>query len=269
VLDSSTVESSHRMHWRPPPHLLAFLVLVTVTCACEPKSPEQLHIAAAASLSPAFTELSRLYEEETGEQILLTFSSTGALSEQIRNGAPYDIFASADREHLEKLIDEGYLLGSSQVLFAYGDLVLLISPDYSGSITGLSDLLQTNIHRIAMANPEVAPYGLAARQVLEDADLWKALTPKIVMAETVQQAYVFVSTGNAEAGIIARSVLPDGTNDSLIIQLAPKEPPEHWAAILVRSVLSSQAEGFLRYLQSPTARLVLNRYGFQTTHPNP
>jgi len=226
-------------------------------------SPEKLHVAAAASLSPAFTELCRLYEQETGKQILLTFSSTGALSEQIRNGAPFDIFASADREHLDQLVNEGYLLKQSETLFAFGSLILLVSPDYQGSITSLSDLQLADVRRIAIANPEVAPYGKAARQVLLDANLWEVLDPKIVLGETVQQAYIFVTSGNAEAGIVARSVPSAVSASSQFIQLTSQETPEHWAAILDRSELIPEAEGFLRFLQSPAARQVFDRYGFQ------
>ena len=229
---------------------LSFILAISILGmnVCAPRNDGELHVAAAASLAPAFIELSQLFKEATGEEIVLIFSSTGALTEQIRNGAPFDVFASADEEHIDELITQGYLRADSKVLFASGSLVLVLGPGHSEEGMSLADLERSDIRRIAIANPEVAPYGIAARQLLEQAGLWDAIQPKIIMGETVGQAYIFVTSGNADAGIVARSVLTDEPSDLTVIQLAATNPPQHWAAILDHSERTSLAMSFIDFL---------------------
>jgi molybdate transport system substrate-binding protein len=248
---------------------LILVIFILGTSACAPRNDGKLHVAAAASLAPAFIELSHVFTETTGEQIVLTLSSTGALTEQIRNGAPFDVFASADEEHIDELITGGYLLPDSKVLFASGSLVLLVSLEHKDDVMRLSDLKRAEIHRVAIANPELAPYGIAARQVLLEAGLWEALQQKIIMGETVGQAYIFVTSGNADAGIVARSVLTAESRDMPLIQLATDKPPQHWGAILAHSEQTPLAETFLDFLTTPAARQVLDDFGFQPAGSEP
>ena len=237
--------------------------------ACASQTERQLHVAAAASLAPAFIELGNLFTETTGEQVVLTFSSTGALTEQIRNGAPFDVFASADEEHIDELISGGYLLPASKIRFASGSVILLVSLEHEDDVMRLSDLTRAQIRRIAIANPELAPYGIAARQILLDAGLWDALQEKIVMAETVGQAYIFVTSGNADAGIVARSVLTAEGRDLPLFPLSTDNPPQHWGAILAESQQTPLAATFLDFLTTPAARQVFDDFGFQPAESKP
>ncbi len=247
----------------------SLLVLVSVgwlLCACTQLSDQtqEINIAAAASLTRVFQSLAQDFEQDTGIRIIPSFAATGQLAQQIRNGAPYDLFAAADSSHIDALIKDGFIDGQTRMTYALGELILVQAVDASTTIASMEDLMRADIRRVAIANPRHAPYGIAARQALSSSGLWSSVEHKVIYGETVQQAAVIVATGNADAGIIARSVLDPSLVAIQVVTADLYDPIEHVAAVLSNSSEPDLAWRFLEYLASARAQEILNHSGFHT-----
>jgi molybdate transport system substrate-binding protein len=221
-----------------------------------------LTVAAAADLQFAFTDLASLYEKQTGHKVTLVFGSTGQLSQQIENGAPYDLIAAANIDYIHQLAAKKLVLEDSIALYARGRIVLASNRQAGIPLTDLKDLLNPQIRHIAMANPEHAPYGAAARQALEAAGLWDALEPKLVFGENVRQALQYVQTGDAEAGIVALSVAGVPEISWTLIDDSLHQPLDQALAIVASSPHPDLAAQFARFITSESGRAVMRGYGF-------
>jgi molybdate transport system substrate-binding protein len=249
-------------------HLIVTLVVcftLAGTAACQGgKTQSELTVAAASSLAPVFQEMGEEFTSQTGIPVIFSFGSSGQLAQQIRNGAPFDIFASADEGYVDELIADGHLSADSRLLFAQGVLVL-VAPSNS-TLDSLEDALQSCTGRIVIANPEHAPYGVAAQQVLERSGRWSDLLPRLVFTETVRQATQVVETGNAAMGLVALSTAL--TTDLRIIDIDPQsyEPIHHVAAMASRSERAGEAMVFLQFLTSERGAELLRSHGLEPAH---
>ncbi|MFQ5924131.1 MAG: molybdate ABC transporter substrate-binding protein, partial [Anaerolineales bacterium] len=185
--------------------LPAATLVFAAACSTAPR-PEPLTIAAAASLAPILDKLGEIYEDETGNAVIFSYGSTGNLAQQIRNGAPFDIFASADARRVDELIAEGLLDEDTRLAFARGVLVLVGAPELGLSLESVEDLADPIIRDVAIANPRHAPYGMAAAQTLLRTGVEVTVLPKLVYGESVRHAGLLVQTGNTDAGLIALSI---------------------------------------------------------------
>ena len=230
-------------------------------------------IAAASTLQFALPDIAAAFETNTGHMVRLSFGATGNLVRQIRAGAPYQLLLAADETYVVDLARDG-VTPDAGVLYAQGRLVL-IAPTGStlavdNTLDGLEQALaEGRITRFAIANPDHAPYGMRAREVLQHRGLWNPLQPLLVLGENVSQTAQFATTGNADGGIIAYSL-------ALAPQVAAMGDhaliPADWHAPLnQRMVLLEDAgpvaQAFFAYMQSPPARDILARYGFATSDP--
>ncbi len=240
--------------------LPAASLVFAAACSTAPR-PEPLTIAAAASLAPIFDELAEIYEDETGEAVIFSYSSTGNLAQQIRNGAPFDIFASADENRVDELIAEGLLDEGTRLAFARGVLVLVGAPELGLSLESVEDLADPIIRDVAIANPRHAPYGMAAAQTLLRTGIEVAVLPKLVYGESVRHAGLLVQTGNTDAGLIALSIAKSMDLPSLELPEELYDPIQHVAAIHSDTSQSEQAARFLEFLSSPEAQAVFERSG--------
>ena len=208
---------------------------------------EDLLIAAASDLAPLAPKLQQAYKEK----IRFTLASSGSLKQQIENGAPFDVFLSANEQYVRDL---GGLVSDATV-YAIGRIALW-SPN--GSVASLADLKKTSIIHLSIPNPQFAPYGVAAKQALESQGLWKDVEPKIVYGENVRQALQFAESGNAEAVITSWTLLHGkGT-------LLPAEwhsPIRQTAAIVKSTKQPEAARHFLKFLLSPEAQTILKDGG--------
>lgn len=225
-------------------------------------SRTELTVAAAADLQFAFSDIARLFEEQTGHKVTLVFGSTGQLSQQIENGAPYDLFAAANIDYIHQLADKKLVLEDSVALYARGRIVLVVNRQAGISVADLKDLLDPQIKHISIANPEHAPYGVAAKQALEAAGLWEAVEPKLVLGENVRQALQYVQTGDAEAGIVALSVADVPEITWTLIDDALHQPLDQALAIIASSPHAELAGQFARFINSESGRPIMRRYGF-------
>lgn len=222
----------------------------------------ELTVAAASDLQFAFTDLARLFEEQTGHKIALIFGSTGQLTQQIENGAPYDLFAAANIDYINQLAEKKLVLEDSVTLYAQGRIVLAVNRQAGIEALTLQDLLDPQIKYIAIANPEHAPYGVAAKQALESAGLWEAVKSKLVLGENVRQALQYIQTGDAEAGIVALSVADVPEITWTLIDEDLHQPLDQALAIIASSPHPELAAQFAEFINSETGRLIMRRYGF-------
>jgi molybdate transport system substrate-binding protein len=224
---------------------------------------EPLTVAAAASLQFALAEIGQMFEEETGQAVVFSFGSSGNLAHQIENGAPLDVFASANAAYVEQLHAKGLIVAHTQQVYAQGRVVLAVNRASGVQVERLEDLLGADVIYVALANPAHAPYGLAAQQALQSAGLWEALQPKLVYGETVRQAMQFVQTGNAEAGLIALSVADAPGLDYTLLDAGLHQPLDHVIAVLQDTPRLTASERFIAFVRGPLGQSVLRRYGFQ------
>ena len=225
-------------------------------------------IAAASDLQFALQEIAGAFEAETGQDIELTFGSSGNFARQIRQGAPYELYLAADEDLVIDLHRDGFTRDRG-VIYGLGRIVIFTphgSPLEADS--GLDDLAaalaEGRITRFAIANPEHAPYGMRAEEALRHRGLWEAIAPKLVFGENVSQAAQFAATGNTEGGIIAYSL---ALSPPVAALGAHALIPEAWHSPLTQrmALLNNAgpvAERFYLYLQAPPARQILSRHGF-------
>lgn len=224
------------------------ILAVLLFCSLSTRAADLL-IAAASDLAPLAPKIEKAYKEK----IRFTLASSGSLKQQIENGAPFDVFLSANEQYVKDLAGAG--LATDVTVYAIGRIALW-SPN--GSVTSLADLKKKSVTHLAIPNPQHAPYGVAARQALESQGLWKEVEPKIVYGENVRQALQFAESGNVEAVITSWTLLiGKGT-------LLPAEwhaPIRQTGAIVKSSSQPEAARNFLKFLLSPETQKILNEGG--------
>jgi molybdate transport system substrate-binding protein len=224
---------------------------------------QPIQVAAAADLRLALSEIARLYQERTGREATLTFGSTGQLTQQIEQGAPFDLFLAANDAFIERLQRGGHTMPGTEIRYARGRLALVTSPNLRPPVTELRDLTAPAIRYIAIANPDHAPYGVAAQDALEALGLWGTLRPRLVYGENVQQAMQYVLTGQADAGIVAIALaIPSPLQWTLVPQELHR-PLDQALAILRRTRQEAEARAFVDLVMSAEGQAILGRYGFE------
>jgi molybdate transport system substrate-binding protein len=222
---------------------------------------ESLTVFAAADLAPPFRQIVPEFERTAKTAITLALGSTGMLTQQIRNGAPADVFFAANESFVKELAGEGLTIEHSTTLYARGRLATVTLASSGFRVNSLGDLGNPAIRRIAIANPQHAPYGLAARQALERAGLWRGVESRLVFGENVQQAAQFVRSGAAEAGIVARSVAETDLSWTLVDD-GLHAPLNQVAVILRRTKLPAESRAFIDFVNGIQGRGVLRQFGF-------
>jgi molybdate transport system substrate-binding protein len=247
-----------------PLAMAAALGLATVGCGGAEKPPPAasgpLRVAAASDLREALPVLAARFTEKTGVAVVPTFGASGQLVEQIRAGAPFDLFLSANVKFVQDLAQAGLIRPSSVKPYARGTLVLAVHHEAGGAIETLADLRKAEVKKIALANPALAPYGIAGKQALERAGLWEDVRPKIVQAESVSQALEYVRTGNAEAGFVGRSIVGGRQVRVLVVDPALYDPIVQGMGI-VASPRTETAEAFHAFILGPEGRKILADHG--------
>jgi molybdate transport system substrate-binding protein len=224
---------------------------------------EPLRIAAAADLALAFGEIKTEFEKKTGKKTEMSFGSTGLLAKQIAQGAPFDVFAAANISFVDDVVNAHACDGATKALYARGRIVLW-AKDASMLPKDLSGLTDARYAKIAIANPEHAPYGRAAQQALTKSGVWKTLEPRMVHGENVQQTQVYARTGNADIAIVALSlaIASDGAYAPIDAEL--HEPLDQALVICHGGIRTktNEAHAFVDYVGSPEGRAVMRKYGF-------
>jgi molybdate transport system substrate-binding protein len=232
--------------------------------ACSSHSDHRtVRIAAASDLSRAFEEVGKLYEQRNGITPVFQFSSSGLLAKQIASGAPFYLFAAANKEYADEVVASGRCDAASMKMYARGRIVVW-TPDGVVAPTQLSDLADPRFERIAIANPEHAPYGRAAKQALEKAGVWDKIESKIKLGESVQGAMQYAQTQGVQAAVVALS-LAAVTNGGHTLKIDPQsyDPLEQELVVCGTGEEAEAARRFVDLVMSVDGREIMTRYGFQ------
>lgn len=253
---------------------IALLLVILCTASCKDRSPSgagqasargaPLRVAAAADLTAAFQELGPAFTRATGHTPEFTFGSSGLLSRQLAEGAPFDFFASASPDYADRAAASGRCDATSKMEYAQGRLALFV-PRTSQAVpaTTLSSLADPSYARIAIANPEHAPYGVAAREALTNVGILEAVTPRLVFGENVRATLQLAESGNVEAALVAFPLVRGRQDGAVQLLDAGMHTPLRQTGLVCtggRNVAGARA--FATYLRGPDGQAILQRFGF-------
>lgn len=245
-------------HAQPPPGTQA------ASSEAHIVSNEPLLVAAAANVQFAFGEIGREFTEQTGQPVEFSFGSSGNLATQIEHGAPFDLFVAANVAFVDRLNEQGLIYPETQQLYAQGRIVLAVNREAGVQATRLEDLSDPSITWVAMANPELAPYGQAAREALQNAGIWDELQPKVVLAENIRQTLQFVQTGDAPAGLVALSIAEVPEVSYTLLPANLHAPLNQSMAVIKSTQNEAAARAFLEFVVGLEGQAILKKYGFQS-----
>lgn len=234
-----------------------------LTACSPPRAAEtKLTVAAAANLMDVFGEVGRVFQAKTGVEVVFSYGSTAQLATQIDNGAPFDLFAAADAEHVDSLVMTRKLTRDSRAIYALGQLALWMPEGEQSGVHELKDLAGKEIRFIAIAQPELAPYGQATVEVLKGAGLWDAVQPKLVYGTSISMAKQYAASGSANAAFTAYSLVlhEKGT----VLKIDPKlyRPIEQAMGIVAASAHQEEAKQFRSFLLGAEGRAILASNGY-------
>ncbi len=225
------------------------------------RQPGTIRVAAASDLTPALSALRGPFERASGAKLSLSFAATGLLAKQIAQGAPFDVFAAANEAFVEEVVAKGACDGSTKAPYAVGRLVLWQRKEVATPLPDWEQIKDPSYKRIAIANPEHAPYGKAAKQTLEALGLWRALEPRIVYGENVKQAMQFAESGNAELALVGLSLAMASEGHYREVDCELHAPIRQTLVVCKHGENAQGGEVFAAFLNSPAGRRVLNAHG--------
>jgi molybdate transport system substrate-binding protein len=242
--------------------------LIVLVIPAHPLRAETATVAVAANFLAPLEELKTLFEAETGHEIVISSGSTGQLYAQVTNSAPFDVFLSADSEHATRLAAEGLGDEATQFTYAVGKLALWTHAPAKFEPIGLATLRRTDFRWLAIANPELAPYGLAAEQTLRYLGLWEPLQDRLVRGQSIAQTFAMAETGNAELAFVALSqaVSYQGIAGYFEVPSELYDPLRQDAILLRRGADNAAAQAFVEWLRGPRAAAVIAEFGYETGH---
>lgn len=232
-------------------------------------SAEELVVSAAASLTNAFKEIGAAFEQtHPGVKVVFNFAASGPLLQQIAQGAPADVYASADQESMDRAQQQNLIVTATRTNFVANKLVLVTPADSQVAVRSLADLAKPEVKRIAIGNPASVPAGRYAKGALEEAKLWETLTPKFVFADSVRQALAYVARTEAEAGFVYAT---DAGIEKDKVRIAAEVPVATPILYPIAQVTASRnpalAREFLGYVLSPAGQKQLAGFGFASPDP--
>ena len=251
--------------------VLTGVVLLLVACGAPINSgeaPGPITVSAASDLTAAFEEIGKQFGAQTGRAVVFNFGSTGQLAQQIEQGAPVDLFAAANISYVQELERQGLILSDTIQVYGRGRLILWMRADSPLEIQRIEDLTRAGIVRIAIANPDHAPYGMATRQAMQAAGIWDVVQPKVVLGENVRQALQYAETGNVDVAIVALSlsVPADGTESEpgrwVLIPQELHPPIDQALAVVKGAEHESTARAFAGFVNGSQGRQIMRKYGF-------
>lgn len=250
--------------------MIALLAVFIVAELCPAQS---ITVAAAADLQFAMQDVATAFQKKTGKEVKMIYGSSGNFFQQLENGAPFDMFFSANLDYAKRLQAAGLNEPGSYYEYARGKIVVWVPKDSKLDLkAGLKGLLNSAVGKIAIANPQHAPYGQAAVAALEKEGIYDQVKDKLVLGENISQTASFVMSGSADAGIVALSLAlsPNMKDKGRYVEIPAGEysPIEQACVILGSSKNKETAKEFLSYIKTPTVAATLKRYGFDPATPS-
>jgi len=249
--------------------IATLLSVPLILTGCRPHTEQPIHsdseiiVAAAANLTDSFDELSREFTKRSGIKVVLSFGATADLAKQIENGAPFDVFAAADVEHVSVLEQKGLLTPGTNAIYARGSLVIWITPGSTIKVERIEDLTDKRVERIAIAKPDIAPYGQAAVETLRAVNLWQQLESRVVYGMNVSQVRQFVASGNAEVGFLPRSMVKQGEGTYFEIPQQLHQPIDQALGVVRASTKQDAAHQFSAFVLGSEGQAILRKYGYK------
>lgn len=202
------------------------------------------------------------FRKQTGIEVVLSYAATAQLSHQIDSGAPFDVFAAADTEHVDQLIQKGRIVADSRAIYARGQLALWVPPVEKSEVRELKDLTRPEIRFIAIAQPALAPYGAAAVEAMKASGIWEALQPKIVYANDIRMARQYAATGNANAALTAYSLVLKERGTVLKIDSKLYTAIDQALGVVASSRQSTEARQFTAFVLGSEGRSIFSKGGY-------
>ena len=273
---SSTPDRGRACSANVHPNIRRFLyalLVSTVACAallvgCGKKTAYEVRqegvlvVSAASDLTPAFQELGRQFEQQDGTKITFNFGSTGQLAQQIEQGAPVDLFAAASVSFIEGLEQKSLIIPGTKMLYAQGRITLWMRADSTLKLERVEDLARPEFKKVAIANPEHAPYGAAAREALQTAGVWDAVAPKLVYGENISQSLQYAESGNVDAAVVALSLSTQSKGRWVLIPAEMHKPLNQALGVVKGAQHEQEARRFAAFVNSAEGRAVMRKYGF-------
>lgn len=241
---------------------LAILAAIALVAGAQ-TAKREVAVAAAANLNEVFQQIGPQFEAATGIHPIFSFGSTAQLAMQIENGAPFDVFAAADVEHVDQLAKKGFLTPGSRAVYATGILALWIPPGSAAQVARPEDLVQPPVKVIALAKPELAPYGLAARETLQKLGIWSKVESRVVYADNISMAKQYGSSGNADAVFTAYSLVMKEQGKVIQVSDALHAPIDQAMGIVAAAKNQAAAREFVNFLLAGKGRDVLRGSGYR------
>jgi molybdate transport system substrate-binding protein len=239
-----------------------FFLLLALTFGCKAKPVVPLRVAAAADLARAFDEIRSAFVAQIPGELTVTLGSTGLLARQIIQGAPFDLFLAANSSYVEQVVKACACDGATERSYARGRLVVWVKGSDGGTLT-LTSLADPRFKHIAIANPEHAPYGVAAREALTRAGVWSSVSERMVYGENVQQTMELAQTGNADVAIVGLSLAIGAKGGSWsLVDEAGYTPIDQALVVCNHGANAAGARKLAQFLSEPSGRAILRKYGF-------
>ena len=249
--------------------LCALLVCAAALLAgCGPKAEYEFRqegvivVSAASDLTPAFQELGKEFERQEGTSVFFNFGSTGQLAQQIEQGAPVDLFAAANVSYVDGLEKQGLIIPSTKALYAQGRITLWTRGDSALKLERIEDLARPEFKKVAIANPEHAPYGVAAREALQASGVWEKVSQKLVYGENIGQTLQYAESGNVDAAVVALSLSTQSQGRWVLIPAELHQPLNQALAVVKGTKHLEEARRFAAFVNSEQGREVMRKYGF-------
>ena len=241
--------------------VLATTVLLATTLV----RPAEVAVFAAASLTDSLREIAATYETQSGSKIVFNFGASSMLARQIEEGAPADIFFSADEAKMDRLEQKGLILSETRLSRLSNSLVIVVAKEKGAAIESPKDLATDKVRRLALAEPKTVPAGIYAKAYLQKQNLWSAVERKVVPTENVRAALAAVEAGNVDAGIVYKTDAAISKRVSVAYEVPIKDSPpiSYSIAVVKEAKQPDDAKKFLRYLGSRDAADVFERFGFK------
>jgi molybdate transport system substrate-binding protein len=252
--------------------ICALLVAILAGAGCRSETartaPPELTVAAASNLTDAFAEIGPRFTAKTGIRLVFSFGATADLAKQIENGAPFDVFAAADTEHVEQLETKGLLTSGSRAIYARGRLVMWLPPGSALKAERIQDITAKPFERIAIPKPDVAPYGRAAVESLQSLGIWNDLQGRVIYAQNVAQTKQYAATGNAEVAFIPLALVKPGEGSYIEAGDELHRPIDQALGIVKESPKQAAARKFTDFLLSVEGQELLAGKGYRKPPPN-
>jgi len=242
-----------------------FIAMATFFWGPDRASAEtELLVSAASSLTDSFKEIGKAYEAKNpGVTVRFNFAATGPLLQQIEQGAPLDVFASADQQSMDKAEKSSFILPGSRTDFT-GNSLVLVSPVNMSMVKGVADLQSAQVQKISIGNPDSVPVGRYTKAALEKQGIWEAVAPKCVIGSSVKQVLEYVMRGEVEAGFVfGTDAVIAKDKVRVVAEMPTVKPIIYPVAVVAGSTRQKQAQAFIHYLQSAEGQAVLIKYGFK------